>query len=102
MYNESNRTSNFPNSLKLADESIIKDNYRNVSILPTVSKIYEREMFYQISACIDKYLSPFLCGYRKDFSTQHHLCVMLNKWFKALDNGKLAGTYRLTALIMSF
>ena len=41
MYNESNRKSNFPNSLKLADvtpahkkdERIIKGNYRNVSIL---------------------------------------------------------------------
>ena len=39
MYNESNRKSNFPNSLKLADvtpahkkdERIIKGNYRNVS-----------------------------------------------------------------------
>ena len=73
MYNESNRPSNFPNSLKLADvtpahkkdERIVKDNYRNVSILPPVSKIYEKEMFDQISACVDKYLSPLLCGFRK-------------------------------------
>ena len=47
MYNESNRKSNFPNSLKLSDvtpahkkdERIIKGNYRNVSILPPVSNL---------------------------------------------------------------
>ena len=52
MYNESNSKSNF--SLKLADvtpahkkdERIIKGNYRNVSILLPVSKIYERDIFH--------------------------------------------------------
>ena len=109
MYNESNRTSNFPNSLKLADvtpahkkdERIIKGNYRNVSILPPVSKIYERDMFDQISAYIDKFLSPFLCGFRKGYSTQHCLSVMLDKWSKALDNGKFAGAL-LTDLSKAF
>ena len=73
MYNESNRKSNFPNSLKLADvipahkkeERIIKGNYRNVSILPPVSKIYERDIFDQISVYIDKYLSPFYVAFAK-------------------------------------
>ena len=54
MYNDSNR--NFPNSLKLADvtpvhkkeERTMKDKYRPVSILPPISKIFERNMFDQI------------------------------------------------------
>ena len=109
MYNEANRTSKFPNLLKLADvtpihkknERIIKGNYRNVSILPPVSKIYEREMFDQISVYIEKYLSPFLCGFRKGYSTQHCLMVMLDKWHKAMDNGKFAGAL-LTDLSKAF
>ena len=109
MYNESNRKSNFPNFLKLADvtpahkkdERIIKGNYRNVSILPPVSKIYERDIFDQISVYIDKYLSPFLYGFRKGFSTQHCLTVMLDKWNKAIDNGKVAGAL-LTDLSKAF
>ena len=109
MYNESNRASNFPNSLKLADvtpahkkeERIVKDNYRNVSILPPVSKIYEKKVFDQISAYVDKYLSPLLCGFRKGYSTQHCLSVMLDKWSKALDNGKIAGAL-LTDLSKAF
>ena len=109
MYNVSNRKSNFPNSLKLADvtpahkkdERIIKDNYRNVSILPPVSKIYERDIFDQISVYIDKHLSPFLCGFRKGYSTQHCLTVMLDKWNKAMDSGKHAGAL-LTDLSKAF
>ena len=109
MFNTANRTSKFPNLLKLADvtpihkknERIIKGNYRNVSILPPVSKIYEREMFNQISAYIEKYLSPFLCGFRKGYSTQHCLMVMLDKWHKAMDNGKFAGAL-LTDLSKAF
>ena len=99
MYNQSNCKSNFPKSLKLADvtpahkkeDRTKKDNYRNVSILPPISKIYERSMFDQISSYIDKHLSPFLCGFRKGYSTQHCLTFMLNRWDKAMDSGKLAG-----------
>ena len=66
---------NFPKDLKLADVTPIfkKDNatqvknYRPVSVLPTVSKIFERLMHNQIKNYIDAYLSPFLCGYRKGY-----------------------------------
>ena len=50
---------------------------------------------------IDKYLSPFLCGFRKGYSTQHYLTVMLDKWNKTIDNGKLAGPL-LTDLSKAF
>ena len=72
-----------------------------MSILPPVSKIYEKDMFDQISVYIDKYLSPFLCGFRKGYSTQHCLMVMLEKWHKALDSGKMAGAL-LTDLSKAF
>ena len=50
MYNDSNLNMNFPNPLKLADttpthkkdDTTKKENYRPVSILPSVSKIYEK------------------------------------------------------------
>ena len=109
IYNDSNRNSNFPNSLKLADvtpahkkeDRTKKNNYRPVSILSPVSKVFERNMFDQISLYIDKYLSPFLCGFRKGYSTQHCLTVMLDCWKKAMDNGKLAGAL-LTDLSKAF
>ena len=109
MYNESTEKSNFPNYLKQADvtpahkkdERIMKGNYRNVSILPPVSKIYEKDMFDQISAYINKYLSPYMCGFRKGYSTQYCLMVMIDKWKKAMDKGKFAGAL-LTDLSKAF
>ena len=109
MYNDSNLKLKFPDSLKLADitptykkdGTTNKENYRPISILPSVSKLFERSMFDQISVYIDKFLSPYLCGFRKGYSTQHTLIVMLEKWRKALDNGKIAGAL-LTDLSKAF
>ena len=109
MYNESKTKAAFPDSLKLADitpahkknDRTAKDNYRPVSILPSMSKIFERNMYDQISIYIETYLSPFLCGFQKSFSTQHCLTVMLERWKKALDKGILAGAI-LTDLSKAF
>ena len=76
----------FPNNLKLADvtpvfkkeDASLLKNYRPVSVLPVVSKIYERIMQKQILEYIDKHLSPHLCGYRKGYSTQTALISMLH------------------------
>ena len=109
IYNDSNRDSKFPNSLKSAEvtpvhkkeERINKDNYRPVSILPSISKIFERNIFDQVDSYIDKHLSPFLCGFRKGYSTQYCLNVMIDKWKKAIDSGKFAGAL-LTDLSKAF
>ena len=42
-----------------ADETTNKRNYRNISLLPAVSKIFENIMQGQISVYMEKYLSPF-------------------------------------------
>ena len=90
----------FASQLKLADitplhkklETINKENYRPVSLLPVVSKLFERIMQTQITAYIEKFLSPYLCGYRKGFNTQYALLAMIEKWKKCLDgDGGFAG-----------
>ena len=90
----------FPNNLKLADltpvlkkevaSSLLKE-YRSVSALPVVSKIYERIMQKQILGYIDKLLSPHLCRYRKGYSTQTALIFMPEKWKLSTDNKGFAG-----------
>ena len=62
-----------------------------MSLLPVVSKIFEKIMQRQISAYLEEYLSPFLCGYRKGFSAQHALLAMLEKWRISLDKGGYGG-----------
>jgi len=89
----------FPNKLKLADVTPVfkkKDknsveNYRPVSVLPTVSKIFERIMQKQINDYVINFLSPYLCGYRKGFSTQYALLSLLEKWKSCLDNKGFCG-----------
>ena len=77
----------FPENLKLAnitpvfkkeDKNLAK-NYRPVSVLPTLSKIFEKIMQKQIINHVNTFLSPYLCGYRKGFSTQYTLLSLLEK-----------------------
>ena len=50
---------------------------------------------------MNKLLSPYLCGFRKGYSTEHCLIVMLEKWKKALDKTNYAGAL-LTDLSKAF
>ena len=40
----------------------------------------------QINGYINNFLSPYLCGCRKDFSTQLTLLSLIEKWKKVVDN----------------
>ena len=89
----------FPDELKLADVTPIykKDdpnkskNYRPVSVLPVVSKVFEKIMHDQISQYINSFLTPYLCGYRKGFSTQQALLSLIEKWKIVLDSKGYGG-----------
>ena len=50
-----------------------KVNYRPVSILPNLSKIYEKVMYQQLYEHFDSILSPKQCGFPKGYSAQHCL-----------------------------
>ena len=43
-----------------------KNNYRPVSILPNISKLYEQIMFKQISEYFGGFVSNYHYGFRKD------------------------------------
>ena len=88
----------FPNELKQADIKPIykkesrneKENYRPISILPNLSKIFERCMYDQLKDHFDKLLSKYQCEFRKGFSTQHCLPpAVIKKLRKSLDSGGL-------------
>ena len=75
----------FPAEFKLAEVSPIfqkkdnldEENYRPVSILPHVSKVFERNMYHQINDYMKDKLSKQLTAFRKNHSTQHCLSCML-------------------------
>ena len=67
-------------------------NFRPISVLPTVSKLFERIMDKQIVAHITPFLSSLLCGFRQGYSAQHALVRLLEKFKFSLDEGGKAGT----------
>ena len=91
--NESIAEGIFPRELKSADITPVykkgdrtdKKNYRPISILPNVSKVFERYIYNQMNEYFDKILSKYQCGFRKGFSTQHCLLLMLERFKIALD-----------------
>ena len=99
IFNNTLEHSTFPDELKLADVSSLfkkevktfKGNYRPISVLPIVSKVFERLMGTQISAHMSQHLSPLLCGFRKGYSAQHALIRAVEKWRKCLDKGGKVG-----------
>ena len=71
------------------EDKLDKKNYRRVSILPVISKIYERLMYDQMYKYFDQIFSKFQCGFRKGFSTQNCLLYMIENWKESLDQGGL-------------
>ena len=90
----------FPTELKMAnitpvfksDDSNFKSNYRPISILPSLSKVFEKLLTNQINSFFQNKFSSLLCGFRKKYSTQHALLKLLHKWQSCLDNRGKVGT----------
>ena len=58
-------------------------------------------MCRQFSNYLDNILSKFQFGFRKGYSTQHSLLLMIDKWKKAVDSNKVFGAF-LTDLSKAF
>ena len=76
-------------------------NYRSVSILPNLSKVFERCIYKQLSVYFDWILSKQQCGFRKSFNVRHGLLKLLEKWRQSLDQGLEFGVL-LTDLPIAF
>ena len=77
----------FPDDLRAAEVNLIflinndleKENYKPVSVLSHMSKVFERVLYTQIEYFMEDKLSKILTGFRKNHSTQHCLINMLGK-----------------------
>ena len=86
--------SSFPNSLKKADiipvhkkeDKFNVSNYRPNSILPSISKVFEKMLYDQIIMFAEKFFSNKLCGFRKCYSSQIIILDLVNNWQECLDN----------------
>ena len=83
--NEAILSGKFPHSLKLSNIMPVhkkkdltdKYNYRPVSILPLLSKVFEKVMYDQLYIYLNKFLNELLCGFGKVHSTQHAIFKLM-------------------------
>ena len=72
---------------KSGDKSSVK-NYRPISILPTISLVFERIVFNKTINFVSKSISPSQFGFLKNHSTLQQLLIFLDSIYKSFDNKK--------------
>ena len=67
------------------DDPFIPKKYRPVSILPTLSKIYERLLGNQLTVHFNDIIHSYLSAFRTSFGCQTTLLCIVEDWKEALD-----------------
>ena len=109
MVNDMFTLKSFPNQLKCAEiqplhkkgSTLEMANYRPVSILTTLSKIFEKEINNQLRPLSDKVFTDTLSAYRSNYSTQHVILQVTEAIKGSLDK-KLCSGAVLTDLSKAF
>ena len=70
------------------------NNYRPLSILPTLSKLIEKIVQKNLLAYLNKFnvIHRSQSGFRAGHSTETALLYMTENWLKAINDGKIVGT----------
>ena len=79
-----------PQYLKKADQ-LSKENYRPVSILPCLSKVYEKVLAIQLGEYFENIFDQALSAFRAGYSCQDTLLSLVDKWKMSLREHKHAG-----------
>ena len=101
IFNTSLETSQFPDPWKIARVSPIfkdgdkteKSNYRPISVLPVVSRLFEKRVFSQLYQYLNDncFINSNQSGFRELHSTVTCLLKNTDDWYNGLDTGNLAG-----------
>ncbi|MCG7869794.1 MAG: hypothetical protein JAY74_25915 [Candidatus Thiodiazotropha taylori] len=69
------------------------NNYRPISVLPTISKIIEKWVHIKFMTFLNNHrlLHQTQSGFRNGHSTESALLLMTDSWLKAVNDGKLVG-----------
>ena len=90
----------FPSELKLAEvaslfkknDKLTKENYRPISILIIMSKVFEKIFATRITEYFLKIFSPFISAYRPGCNCEQVLIKFVSVWKRALDNNIYFGS----------
>ena len=86
----------FPDKLKQSKvihiykklDSLEKENYRPVSLIPHVSKVFERTIYKEINTYMEDKISNYVTRFWKSHRTQYSLVIMSERWKQAIDKGE--------------
>ena len=102
LINKSILTGKFPDKLKIAKVFPIHKsgsksdpcNYRPISILPTISKIFERHVNRHLMSYLNKYclIHETQSGFRQKHSCQTALVKLIDQWLACIDKGDIVGS----------
>ena len=102
LINKSITSGRFPNQLKQAKVyPIFKDgtkddpsNYRPISILPTISKIFEKHVNSHLMGFLNKHKLIHECqsGFRQKHSCNTALVKLIDQWMASIDKGDIIGS----------
>ena len=90
------QTNRFPHKLKQSKvipvynklDPLEKKNYRPGSLLPHVSKVFERIIYKHINTYTEEKISNYITGFRKSHGNQNSLVILLERWKQAIDKGE--------------
>ena len=93
MINKSFEEASFPNKLKEAqvvplhkkNSQLELGNYRSVSILPVVSKFFERAIYQQLIDYFENIFHPSLSAFRPGYGCNTALLNIIEDWKQAVD-----------------
>ena len=101
IFNTSLETSQFPDPWKIArvlpifkaGDKTEKSNYRPISVLPVVSRLFEKLFFSQLYQYLNDncFINSNQSGFRELHSTVTCLLKHTGDWYNGLDTGNLAG-----------
>ena len=99
LFNRLIQEGSLPNDLKCADvsslfkkgDTMCKENYRPISLLPAISKLFERLIYAHLYDHMRQFFSPPLGGFIQGYSTQHVLLNFLQQCESNIDKKVLAG-----------
>lgn len=102
LINKSIDTGKFPSQLKHAKIIPIfkggtksdPSNYRPISILPTISKLFEKHVNSHLMGYLNKYklIHENQSGFRQKHSCQTALVKLIDNWMTCIDKGDIIGT----------
>ena len=109
LFNACLQSSVFPSSLKCAEvcpiykksDTLNVSNYRPISVLTCISKIFEKLMVKQLSLHFENVWSPSMSGFRKGYNCQDVLLRLVENCKKRADEGIMSGVI-LTDLSKAF